>query len=199
MGHQRLKRLPKSLWWDQVVELLDDGGSVDEVAAASALAIDDALVSASRDPALTEIVLLLATLPGAARQTDYSRALRNIGIIAGAELSLLDTLAAFEQAVDREARLRGGRTDLGEIAQLAAARSLSETITPALPALLGTTPADVQSEIARLDTPNRFARLSRFADGGGHSDSRTAGRHLGGVYEFLDRLLHRRAPMTRAR
>jgi hypothetical protein len=190
VGHQRLKRLPRSLWWDQVVELLGDGGSVEEIAAASARAIDDALANASRDPALTEAVLLLASLPGAARQEDFARALRTIGISARAEPSLLDALAGFEQAVDREARLRGGRTDLGEIAQLAAAHSLSETIVPTLPALFGTTAADVQAALARLDTPDRFARLSRafFADLIHRSLeyylSRTYAKHIGPVETF---------------
>lgn len=166
MGHVRLKNLPKSLWWDQVVELLDDGGTVNEIAPATALAMDEALVGAIRDPALTQAALLLAALPGAARQADFASACRAIGINVSAAPSLLDTLAGFERAVDREARMRGGRTDLGEMAQLAAASSLTRCMTPDLPALFGTTPGDVKAALAKLDTPERFAKLSRifFAD-----------------------------------
>jgi hypothetical protein len=166
LGHQRLKKLPRSLWWDQVVELLDDGGSTAELASATARALEHSLVGAIRDPALTEVVLLLASLPGAARKADYSRALRDIGIRASVTPSLLETLSAFEGAVDREARLRGGRTDLGEIAQLSASSSLANAVAPDLPSLLGATAADVKSALARLDTPDRFGRLSRsfFAD-----------------------------------
>lgn len=166
MGHVRLKKLPKSLWWDQVVELLDDGGSVEELARATFLAMDRALAAATKDPALTQTLLLLAALPGAARQSDYVGALRDLGISAGAEPTLLDTLAGFERAVDREARRAGGRTDLGEMALLAAASSLTTVLTPELPALFGTTSRDLQAALAKLDTPDRFARLSRtfFAD-----------------------------------
>ena len=166
MGHVRLKKLPKSQWWDQVVELLDDGGSVDELATATAQAMDRALAGANRDPALTHVALLLASLPGAAREADYIGALSALGINAAAAPSLLDTLAGFERAVDREARRSGGRTDLGEIAQVAAASSLTKIVVPDLPSLFGTTAGDVQAALAKLDTPDRFARLSRtfFAD-----------------------------------
>lgn len=166
MGHIRLKKLPRTQFWDQVVELLDDGGSVEELATATARAMDRALVGASRDPALNQAVLLLASLPGAARQPDYIAALRALGVNAGAAPSLLDTLSGFERAVDREARRDGGRTDLGEIVQLAAASSLTKIVTPDLPSLFGPTARDVQTALARLDTPDRFARLSRtfFSD-----------------------------------
>ena len=166
MGHQRLKNIPRTLRWRQVVELLDDDGSVGEIATLSAQAIDKALSRAARDPALTEAVYLLALLPGAARQLDAARALGGIGISAGTEPSLLDVVAGFERAVDREARMRGGRTDLGEIAQLAAANSITALVVPTLPGLFSTTASDVQSALARLDTPDQFARLSRtfFSD-----------------------------------
>jgi hypothetical protein len=166
MGHQRLKKLPRSRWWDQVVELLDDGGSAVEIAGATARAIDAALALAARDPALTEAVLLLATVPGAARQPDYVRALGNLGVSAGASPSVVSLLAGVDRAIDREARMRGNRTDLGEMAQLAAASSLANALTPDLPKLFGTTPEDVRGALAKLDTPDRFAKLSRafFAD-----------------------------------
>jgi hypothetical protein len=185
VGHQRLKKLPKSRWWEQVVELLDDGGTVDELATATARAMDRALAGAIRDPALAQAVLLLASLPGAARQTNYIGALRTLDINAGAAPNLMDTLAGVERAIDLEARRSGGRTDLGEIAQLAAASSLTKIVSPDLPSLFGTTAHDVQTALAKLDTPDRFARLSRtfFADLMQRSLeyylSRTYARHLG--------------------
>jgi hypothetical protein len=166
VGHQRLKKPPRSRWWDQVVELLDDGGTADEIAATTARAIDDALADAARDPALTETVLLLAALPGAARQSDFREALRALGVVSRADPSLIDLLSALDRTIDREARMRGNRTDFGELAQLAAANSITGTLTPTLPTLFGTSPADVKAALARLDNPDRFARLSRafFAD-----------------------------------
>jgi hypothetical protein len=166
VGHQRLKSLPQSLWWDQVVELLDDGGTAIEVADATAQAIDDALAGAVRDPALTEAVLLLATLPGTARQADFQLALRSLGVNSPADPSLIQLLSVLDRTIDREARMRGNRTDFGEIAQLAAANSLTDALTPSLPTLFGTSAADVKAALVKLDTPDRFAKLFRafFAD-----------------------------------
>ena len=80
MGHVRLKRLPRTQFWDQVVELLDDNASIDEIAAASADASDDALSKAASDPALRHVVWLLTQLPKAAHAVNYVDALRALGI-----------------------------------------------------------------------------------------------------------------------
>ena len=52
--------------------------------------------------------------------------LRRLGIGIANHPSLMDVLAAFPAAVDAYARKHGGRTDLGEMAQMAAVeRALS--------------------------------------------------------------------------
>jgi hypothetical protein len=161
MGHQRLKKVPRTRRWNGVVELLGDGGSAPEIAGAAARAIEDDLVAAARDPGVTEAVRLLAAVPGAARQADHVRALGGLGISVGASPSLIDLLAGIDRAVDRQARSQRNRNDLGEIAQLALAASLTSTLSPSLPRLLAATPEDVKSALARLDTPERFAGLAR--------------------------------------
>ena len=161
MGHVRLKTLPKTRYWGQVVELLDEGATVTEIATASARAADKALSNAASDPALRHVVWLLTQLPAAARDPNFVDSLNTLGIHTRAAPSLMGLLAGFERAVDIEARRSGGRTDLGEMAQLAAAASLTRGIAPDLPSLFGTTAADVQSAIAKLGSRDRFASLSR--------------------------------------
>ena len=166
MGHVGLRTFPKTRFWDQVVELLEDGAPADEIAAASVRAADGALGKAVSDPALRETVWLLTQLPGAAHDTNYVSALRALGIKARTAPSLMSLLAGFGEAVDIEARRSGSRTDLGEMARLAAATSLTKSVTPDLRSVFGTTAADVQAALAKLATPDQFARLSRtfFAD-----------------------------------
>ena len=53
------------------------------------------------------------------------------------------------------------RTDLGEMALLSAAATLTKSVSPALPSLLGSTTEDLRSVLAGLDTPDQFARVSR--------------------------------------
>ncbi len=47
----------------------------------------------------------------------------------------MSVVAAISDAVDHHAREHGGRTDLGEMAQMAAVESLTAVVAPALPSL----------------------------------------------------------------
>src|SRR5437660_7135548 len=73
----------------------------------------------------------------------------------------MDIAAAFSAAVDRYARERKGRTDLGEMAQMAAVESLTATVGPTLPSLFGPSPEEVQRAIGRLAGGDRFSALAR--------------------------------------
>ena len=166
MGHVRLKTLPRTRQWEQVVELLEDGAPVEGIAAASADAADGALGAAALDPALAHIVWLLTQVPAAARNGSYVRSLNSLGIETASAPSLLGLLAGLDHAVDVQAQQARARTDLGEMARLAAATTLTNAVGPELPSLFGTTAADVRAAIAKLGTRDKFAKLSRtfFAD-----------------------------------
>jgi hypothetical protein len=73
----------------------------------------------------------------------------------------MDVAAAFSHAVDQYARQRGGRTDLGEMAQLAAVESLTATVGPTLPSLFAPTPEEVQRALGRFSGGERFSILAR--------------------------------------
>jgi hypothetical protein len=161
MGHIRLKRLPATRKWRQVVALLADGAPVEDIAGASADAADSALQFARNDPALAHIFWLLTQLPLAARAPDSARATRELGLDVGATPSLMEVVAAFSEAVDRASVGRAGRTDLGEMAQRSAAESLAAVAGADLPSLFGATPDDVRSALGKLAAPDRFARLAR--------------------------------------
>jgi hypothetical protein len=67
MGHIRLGRLPATKKWQQVVALLSDGASLEQIAGASAEAAEISLGHAQHDPALVQSFWLLTQLPLAAR------------------------------------------------------------------------------------------------------------------------------------
>jgi hypothetical protein len=161
MGHIRLKRLPATREWRQVVGLLARGASVEEVASVSADAAHGALQYARRDPGLVYSLWLLTQIPLAARAPDFDQAARDLGLKLAAEPSLMDVVAAFSDAVDRATHRATGRTDLGEMAQLAAAESLAIVAGAELPGLFGPTAADVRLALGKLAAPDRFARLAR--------------------------------------
>jgi hypothetical protein len=180
VGHKRLLRLPATRKWQQVVELLDRGAELERIAAAAAEAAEYSLPIASRDPALVRAFWLLTRIPLAARGQPFEEGLRRVGIDVGANPSLVELVGALTEAVDRHVGRTGGRTDLGEMAQLAAAESLSSIAGRELPGLFGATPADVKLAIGKLTGKERFSELAR------DFFSRLTARYLG---YYLDREL----------
>lgn len=161
MGHVRLGVLPRSRKWEQVVELLRSGAPDDEIAAASADAADAALSGASDDPVFREAVWYLASLPLTARGPGYLAELRELGLPVRDPPSLFGLLASIAAGLDNRAREVGGRTDLGEMAQMALAESLAGAIEPQLPSLFDPESSEVRQALGRLSGGEGFARLAR--------------------------------------
>ena len=180
MGHVRLGTLPKTLKWQRVVGLITEGADVARIAAASADAAEHGLERASTDDAFAHAFWLLTQIPQAARQTDFAHQLKRLGLDVSGRPTLLEIVGAFADAVDLRAREAGKRTDLGEMAQHAAAETLISLVGRELPSLFGTTAGDVQQAFAKLGTSDRFSILAR------DFFSRLASRSLG---YFLSREL----------
>ena len=124
MGHVRLGVLPKSRKWRQVVEELNRGESVGVIAALAADAAESSLQQATGDPAFLHAFWLLTQIPLAARGPAFIQDLRRLGLVISDQPGLLSVTAALSAAADRHAREEGGRTDLGEMAQMGTVQSL---------------------------------------------------------------------------
>jgi hypothetical protein len=161
MGHIRLGRLPATKRWQQVVSLLAQGAPLERIASASAEAAENSLAQANRDPALLRSFWLLTQIPLAARSPDFPTTLRSLGLEVSGSPSLIETINAFSAAIDEYVDQRGGRTDLGELAQHAATDSLAAVGGTELPSLFGATPEDARLAIGKLAAPARFAQLAR--------------------------------------
>jgi hypothetical protein len=161
MGHQRLGRLPQSRKWKRVVELIGGGADVQDVAAAVSAAAERDMIAAADDPSVRTAFFLLTQILQAARQERFVPELRMLGLrIANNEPSLVEIVSAFVEAVDRETRASGGRTDFSEMAQLAAAETLSTVAGRELPRLFGVTIDDVKKTLGGLATVKQFGLLS---------------------------------------
>jgi hypothetical protein len=106
MGHIRLKQLPATLKWHQVVSLIATGAPVADVAKASAEAAEDALQHVRRDPSLAHSFWLLTQIPLAARAPDFAAAAAAVGVKIGADPSLMELVGAFSGALD-DVKARG--------------------------------------------------------------------------------------------
>jgi hypothetical protein len=162
MGHIRLGTLPKTQKWNQVVSLITAGADVERIAAASADAAEHGLELASRDEGLAYAFWLLTQIPLAARRSNFSERLWELGLnVSSSRPTLLEIVAAFTSAVDRYVHKQGKRSDLGEMAQLAASETLASLAGRELPSLFGPTAEDVQQALAKLGTSDRFSIVAR--------------------------------------
>jgi hypothetical protein len=129
--------LPATRRWQQVVSLISEGAALGAIAGASAEAAESSFEHARNDPALLKSFWLLTQIPLAARTLDFPESLRSLGLGVGNRPSLMETVSAFSEAVDRHAEQRGGRTDLGELARNAATESFAAVAGADMPSLFG--------------------------------------------------------------
>jgi len=161
MGHIRLGRLPRTRKWQQVVGMLGEGTGMSALAAATMDASQQGLKEASQDTALIYSFWLLTQIPLSARGENFSEELRKRGLDVSDQPTLMEIVGAFTDAVDRHVYKHGGRTDLGEMAQLAAVETLAEVIGEKSRSLFDTTPDDVKIAFKQSSTTKQFGMLSR--------------------------------------
>jgi hypothetical protein len=123
-------------------------------------AAQQGLELANSDEGLRQTFLLLSQVAVAARQEDFQSALRNVGIDVPTEPGVFSIVAGFTEAIDRHLRVTRGRTDIGEMAQMAAAECLTSVLTQRSRSLFGTTTAEVQDAARSCSTKAGFADLA---------------------------------------
>jgi hypothetical protein len=129
MGHTRLGRLPRTRKWQDVIGLVGAGFATADIAAATLDASKDGLEDAARDPALLHSFWLLTQIPLCARRADFVQELAKIGVSVANEPSLMELVGGLSDAVDAHVYRVGGRTDLGEMAQMVVARDFFARLT----------------------------------------------------------------------
>lgn len=160
MGHIRLGTLPRTRSWEEVIALIQHGASARQIAQATIRAAEKALSRAPQDPGVTEAVWLLTQLPRAAKEDDFSAALARCGLHVSGQPTLMELAAAFSDAIDARLANNHGRTDLGEMAQMAAVESLVDVLSERTSSLFETTPDRLQTELGRLTGSRPFGILA---------------------------------------
>jgi len=166
MGHTRLGgSLPRSRQWNEVVGLIESGAGAAQIAVAVILAAERGLNFAADDKALIEAVWLLTQLPLAAKNNqnyiDFVSELRSTGLQVSDNPGVMEIVGAFSDAIDARLINNIGRTDLGEMAQMAASETLTKVLDAETKSLFGAQPKDVQKALATLATNTQFSRLAR--------------------------------------
>ena len=157
MGHIRLGVLPRTRNWQQVIDLLLENASADTIADSVLRAADRGLEIAKWDAGLHHAVYLLTQVVLAARDQNFTAALSTAGVTVGSEPGIYDLIGGFSEAMDTHLRREGSRTDIGEMAQLAAVETLSALVGPQSRGLFG---EDTKGAVFGFSTKEGFAKLS---------------------------------------
>lgn len=161
MGHQRGSRTPDTAPWREVVALVAEGAPVAGVAQSTLAAAERGLELAKEDEGLAHAVYLLAHVTLAARdEASFVSRLKNLGLEVPPDANVYDLAGALSDALDRHLRNTRSRTDISEMAQLAAVESLSAMTGPASENLWQNDSAPVQGAVRNLSTREGFASLS---------------------------------------
>ena len=186
MGSHLFAGMPRTGRYRQVIALLGDsagGGGAPGIAVGTLEQIADVTLQASlvglelakSDEGLAYCVYLIVQLTRASRQEDFLLALDRAGIPMAATISGLpdvpivtdadkyssfDLTSGFSFAVDRQLRQNRSRSDVGELAQLSAAESLSVVCSDMANTLFGSNSGTVQTSLQSISTERGFARLA---------------------------------------
>ncbi len=161
MGHTRLGSLPRTRRWQQVITLIAEGASAPEIASATLRAAEKGFDEAADDHAMVRSFWLLTQLPLSARRENFAEALRQVGLEVSDQPTLMEVAGAFSEVVDSSTRRHGRRTDVGEMAQLAAVGSLTKLVGQRIPDLFESTPTDVRRALRGFATEKNFSLLTR--------------------------------------
>jgi len=222
MGSHLLQGMPRTGRYKQLIAMLGDSaggnaadapapspGTLAQIADATLDASIDGLELARSDEGLAYCIYLMFRVTRAARQQAFLLALEQVGVptpatISGlpdvpiitdpAEYTVYDLTSGFTAAVDRHLRSVRARTDVGELAELGAAETLSVACTGKSNTLfdLSPSPPSVQASLLPLSTGAGFGRLAhdyfarfirRFLD---YHLSRELSNHVGGSRRFRD-------------
>lgn len=161
MGHQHLGVLPKTRNWQAVVSLIGGGSSVQDVAAGASSAAEQQMAYAGNDAGVIHSFWFLTQLPIAARKADFARELKALGLLVSAQPTLIEIATQMMLAIDRTVAAEGGRTDLGEMAQLSAVESLNAIGGRQLLDFFEVSGNRTKIALAGLGTEKQFAVLAR--------------------------------------
>jgi hypothetical protein len=160
MGHNRVGSLPNTPPWRRVVAVLTEGGDVATIATTTSQAAQVGLNLAESDEGLRHAFWLLSQVVLAARQDDFGSALKDVGVSVPSEPSVLNVVAGFTDTIDHHLRKTHARTDIGEMAQMAAAEAITSTLSGKLINLFDTTSVEVKEAVRSCSTKAGFANLT---------------------------------------
>jgi hypothetical protein len=142
-----LGRLPRTVRWKRVIELLEHSANVSDITQASLRAAEKGLSSAPADEGFARTLATIFDFVDAAQSKDTFSALRDKGFSLAEEPTLLDFTISFSERVDASTADLRSKSDLAEIAKNSFNQVVFTRIAPLLPTLFGTTSAEIENAL----------------------------------------------------
>jgi hypothetical protein len=181
MGHRRLGQLPVTKNWRKVIATLRATDNPAIIADSTSQAAQRGLELAKKDGGVVNVIYSLMEFVRDAQAIDFKDKLANIGVSLPEKASLLDMVGAFDNVLDKNLRKAGHRSDLAEMARLAAVDALTNICRSETESLFGVSFENTQSVFKKYATPEHFG---------------VVGQNFFGkfLYRFLDYHLSRELP-----
>lgn len=162
MGHVRLGRLPKTLRWREVIELLDASPrDTAGIAAAVVVAAESRLRELRDDPSLSYSFWLLTRIALASRGEAFTTDLAQLGVPVNPNESVLTFISRLTDEARRHLAPETASGHFTELASLALRRSLTDTVGQEGASLFGSTIEDLQAAFRSHSSRQQFGALSR--------------------------------------
>jgi len=159
MGSKYIPSMPATARWRKVITSIGNGAAIAVVAAETSKAAVNGIALARSDPGLVKSFSLLVDFVLAARADNLGDALSRSGIFVSNDPDIYDIAAGYSAAVDRHLLINRGRSDIGEMAQLAGVETLNELLEQRTTSLFGRAGSDVKTAAQNLSTEAGFGRL----------------------------------------
>ncbi|MCH9031417.1 MAG: hypothetical protein IIB00_04065 [candidate division Zixibacteria bacterium] len=161
MGHLRLWKLPKTHRWKEVVEQLELGSEIPQLAESSLRAAETGLYRAAKDDVLISTLLQAFLLFEAASKKSHKNLLSQLGYPVSADTSHFDFIIQFRKLVEESSSSYANRTDAGEIALNAFTEVLGKYLRAESGDLFDSRDSRVIERLSKASKGKQFQRLMR--------------------------------------
>lgn len=147
MGHIRLDRLPRTRRWKQVIELLEQGKSVEELVQATYHAAQNGLFRVPNDAGFTQTLTIIFGFIDALQSKNPLSSLRQNGFAVSEDASLFDYVGSFKARAEDAAAAVHARSDIAEIARDSFSQILLNSAGSQLQSLFGVDSSDARQAL----------------------------------------------------
>jgi len=115
MGHLRLSTLPRTERWGRVLQHLDEGAPVNDIAKETFWAAYSGLTKVPADPGFTQTLTTIFNFVDALQSKNAVAALRQKGFDVTRDASLFDFIGSFQERARQSAVEVRAHSDLAQI------------------------------------------------------------------------------------